>query len=175
MAEGKGMWRKMRDAAEASVERASNTYHGLTLQPDGTMLYRRETQPTAGAVARVETAGEISNRVTVSRMLLTGPFAFALKKKRDARELYLTVEGVDATWVLEIDPKEGGKAREFAARVCTAGRRNAAPASDTTEAPTTPHAAGDVAEQLTKLAALRDQGILTDEEFATQKARLLMG
>ena len=31
----------------------------------------------------------------------------------------------------------------------------------------------DVADQLVKLAALRDQGILTDEEFAQQKARLL--
>ncbi|MEI8133688.1 MAG: PH domain-containing protein [bacterium] len=31
----------------------------------------------------------------------------------------------------------------------------------------------DVADQLVKLAALRDQGILTDEEFAQQKAKLL--
>jgi hypothetical protein len=29
------------------------------------------------------------------------------------------------------------------------------------------------AEELTKLAALRDQGVLTDAEFATQKARIL--
>jgi hypothetical protein len=32
---------------------------------------------------------------------------------------------------------------------------------------------GDLADQLRKLAALRDEGILTDEEFAAQKARLL--
>lgn len=31
----------------------------------------------------------------------------------------------------------------------------------------------DVADQLRKLAELRDQGILTDEEFAVQKARVL--
>lgn len=31
----------------------------------------------------------------------------------------------------------------------------------------------DVASQLKELAALRDQGILTDEEFATQKAKIL--
>jgi hypothetical protein len=31
----------------------------------------------------------------------------------------------------------------------------------------------DVADQLTKLAALRDQGILTEEEFGAQKAKLL--
>jgi hypothetical protein len=31
----------------------------------------------------------------------------------------------------------------------------------------------DVADELTKLATLRDRGILTDAEFATQKAKLL--
>jgi hypothetical protein len=34
-------------------------------------------------------------------------------------------------------------------------------------------AGGDVIAQLKDLAALRDQGILTDEEFAAQKARIL--
>jgi hypothetical protein len=33
----------------------------------------------------------------------------------------------------------------------------------------------DMIEQLTKLAALKDQGILTEEEFAAQKARILAG
>ncbi len=31
----------------------------------------------------------------------------------------------------------------------------------------------DLAEELTKLAGLHERGILTDEEFSTQKARLL--
>ena len=34
-------------------------------------------------------------------------------------------------------------------------------------------AAPDPIEQLTQLAALKDQGILTEEEFAAQKARIL--
>lgn len=34
-------------------------------------------------------------------------------------------------------------------------------------------AAADPVAQLKELAALRDQGVLTDEEFAAQKARLL--
>ena len=38
---------------------------------------------------------------------------------------------------------------------------------------TTPAQAPDVADQLRKLADLRDQGILTDDEFAAQKAKLL--
>ena len=39
--------------------------------------------------------------------------------------------------------------------------------------PSQPTASVDVAEQLRKLAALRDEGILSDEEFAAQKVRLL--
>jgi Short C-terminal domain len=31
----------------------------------------------------------------------------------------------------------------------------------------------DVADQLRKLAELRDQGVLTDDEFAAQKTKLL--
>ena len=33
----------------------------------------------------------------------------------------------------------------------------------------------DPIEQLTKLGALRDQGILTEEEFAAEKAKILNG
>jgi hypothetical protein len=41
----------------------------------------------------------------------------------------------------------------------------AAPAADT----------GDMVQQLKDLAALKEQGILTDEEFAVQKAKILNG
>jgi hypothetical protein len=41
-------------------------------------------------------------------------------------------------------------------------------------APPAPAAApSDLVSQLKELAALKEQGVLTDEEFATQKARLL--
>ncbi|GIU85908.1 MAG: hypothetical protein KatS3mg009_0423 [Acidimicrobiia bacterium] len=42
-------------------------------------------------------------------------------------------------------------------------------------APAAPPAATDTVTQLKELAALRDQGVLTDEEFAAQKARILGG
>jgi hypothetical protein len=49
------------------------------------------------------------------------------------------------------------------------------PAPAYQEPPPPPPAApaADPIEQLQKLAALKDQGILTDEEFAAQKAKLL--
>jgi len=40
-------------------------------------------------------------------------------------------------------------------------------------APAAPAAPVNVAEQLKDLAALKDQGVLTEEEFAAQKAKLL--
>jgi len=39
--------------------------------------------------------------------------------------------------------------------------------------PQAPAPAADPIEQLTKLGELRDQGVLTEEEFAAQKAKLL--
>jgi hypothetical protein len=39
--------------------------------------------------------------------------------------------------------------------------------------PAAPVAAQDPIEQLKDLAALREQGVLTDEEFAVQKAKIL--
>ena len=50
----------------------------------------------------------------------------------------------------------------------------AAPAAPA-PAPAPAPAAGSVVEQLTQLAALRDQGILTDAEFDAQKQRVLAG
>jgi hypothetical protein len=49
----------------------------------------------------------------------------------------------------------------------------AEPAQAAPPPPPPPPPAPDPIEQLTKLAALKDQGILTEEEFARQKARLL--
>jgi Protein of unknown function (DUF2510)/Short C-terminal domain/Bacterial PH domain len=43
------------------------------------------------------------------------------------------------------------------------------------QAPPAPGPGVDLADQLRKLADLRDQGVLTEEEFAAQKARLLGG
>jgi hypothetical protein len=53
----------------------------------------------------------------------------------------------------------------------------AAPPQEEYYAPPAPAEAEapDPIEQLTKLAALKDQGVLTEEEFAAQKAKILAG
>jgi Short C-terminal domain len=49
------------------------------------------------------------------------------------------------------------------------------PAYAAPEPPPSAAPAADPIQQLKDLAALRDQGVLTDEEFETQKARVLGG
>ena len=52
----------------------------------------------------------------------------------------------------------------------------AAPQEPYAPPPAAPAASGDDrVEQLKELAALKDQGVLTDEEFAAEKARVLAG
>ena len=69
------------------------------------------------ATARVETAGQIQERVTATRLVAVGLFAFAFKKKKDDRELYLSVEGDGWGFVVDVDPSKGREAREFAMKI----------------------------------------------------------
>ena len=60
-----------------------------------------------------------------------------------------------------------------------AGAGDAAPSARTppvlpTPAPPLPSGGGELAEQLSRLADLHGAGLLTDDEFAAAKARLLM-
>lgn len=108
-------------AAKAPIAHLDDVY----LYPDRVKRLGKEKGEfaLAGVQASVESVGELQRRVTVTRMALTGPFAFALKKKRDERDLFLTIEGPDFQWVIEVDPKKGADARQFAAKINTAARQ----------------------------------------------------
>ena len=66
--------------------------------------------------------------------------------------------------------KQAVKCRELEDRLRNLGIRDKFRA---TTAPEAPGGGGDVADQIAKLASLRDQGILNDHEFETKKAQLL--
>lgn len=89
---------------------------------DGVALYKdrvergRETFPLAGVSARVESGRELTSRVTGTRLLALGLFAFAAKKKSGG-ESYLTVEGPGFFWSIEVNRKKQPEARKFAAAV----------------------------------------------------------
>lgn len=104
-----------------SEARRTQAFAGVLLEPKkGTVSYKRE-KVTLPAIATVESAGDLRRRVTATRLVLTGVFALALKKKQDDRELFLTIEGADgASFVVDVDPKKQLEARRFAAAVNSA-------------------------------------------------------
>ena len=91
-------------------------------QATKTITFAGQGGSVVGVTATVETAGEITRRVTATRILATGVFALALKKKKDDRELYLIVEGETFSFAAECDPKQGSTARQFAAAINTVSK-----------------------------------------------------
>lgn len=71
-----------------------------------------ETKPLEGTVARIESGSELESRVTVTRLVALGVFAFALKKKKGG-EKYVTIEGDDFVWAIEVDRKQSKEAFIF--------------------------------------------------------------
>jgi len=146
----------------------SNTYEGITIHEDR-IESKEGGGPLPGARAIVDTAGEIDKRITATRLILTGPLAFGLRKKKDNRELYLLVEGQGWAISKQLRPDQGAKARAFAARINAAG--SAATVDDELSATTT-NETPDVISQIRQLGGLRDQGLITPEEFEDKKAEL---
>jgi hypothetical protein len=86
---------------------------GLRIR-NGEVIHRSGRGPIAGATAHVETSGDIERRITATRLLLTGPFALALRKKKDHRALYLTIDGQGFQILVELRPKQERAARTWA-------------------------------------------------------------
>jgi len=156
-----------RDRFEAARVRRESTFAGIEIKDD-----RIESAQggglIAGARATVDAAGQLTARITATRLVLTGPLALGMRKKVDHRELYLIVEGVGWAISVAVDPDQGAKARAFAARINAAG--SVAAAAGSTEEPA---AAVDIPDQIRQLGALRDAGLLTQDEFASKKTELL--
>jgi len=135
--------------------------------------------PVKGLVARVEEGGTVNRRMTVTRMATLGLAAAALPKRLDDRETYFTIEGPQTVIVHQIpvkkNPTFGVEARKFAAQVNRLGGAASADmasgAPEPEQANRTPDA--DIVKQIEQLAALRDAGHLTEDEFAAKKAELL--
>lgn len=90
----------------------------LTLTKDSISkgVLAKETHPLTGVTARVENEEQIRTRVTATRLLAIGLFAFAAKKKSGG-ESFLTVEGPDFFWTIKVDRKKKDKAIKFASKV----------------------------------------------------------
>lgn len=73
-------------------------------------------RPLAGVEAVVESGEALEKRVTLTRLVGLGVFAFAAKKKSGG-ESYLLIEGPDFAWTFEVKRGDQGAARTFGAAV----------------------------------------------------------
>lgn len=75
-----------------------------------------------GVTARVEGGEDLRQRITLTRIALLGVLAVALPKKYGG-EKFLTIEGDDFVWAMEVDRKHVNDAQKFAAEVNTASKK----------------------------------------------------
>lgn len=101
-------------------------FAGIRLENGMIRRAGRPDLPLAGAHATVETAGQITQRLSAPRIVGLGVFALAAPKRRDNRELYLHVDTLDGEFVVEVDPSKGVEARRFATAINNLGRQYAA-------------------------------------------------
>lgn len=165
--EGRAQAELEKERNRAHWQWLQNTFAGVVLE-DGQIDSPHGGGPVAGARAVVDTVGQLTARITATRLVLTGPLALGWRKRVDTRELYLMIEGVGWAISVPVDPDQGPKARAFAAKV-----NAAASAAAASKSPTDVGAEPDIADQIRKLGELRDAGILTEDEFATKKTQLL--
>lgn len=115
----------------------------------------------------IEGKDEVNRRVTVTRLLAVGIFAFALKKKSKDQEAYITVELTDGQEVIFfVDNVAPMKLKTKLAGITSLVKQGQVSQQQTATG-------GNVADELTKLADLKDKGILTQAEFDAKKKQLL--
>ena len=147
------------------------------------LRYGYESVDVCGARAHVETAGDIDRRVTATRLLLTGPLAFGLRKKKDHREVFLTIEGDGFAWAIQVKPQQLGDAHRFAALVNDASskaslEKSRPPLTRTFEPSERTNEAGgegkyvEMSERLKELNARLLDGSITTTEFTQRRAEL---
>ena len=152
--------------AGASLITSSSSKFGFNLSEDS-ISKGLETKPLNDVTARLESGSELQARVTMTRLVALGVFAFAAKKKKGG-EKYLTIEGPDFVWTAEVkrDKKDIDKAMKFINQINTNSKiysKSMQITSSTTS----------IDDELKKFKELLDSGAITQEEFEIQKSKLL--
>ena len=152
--------------AGASLIPSSISNFGFKLSEDS-ISKGFEKKPLNDVTARLESGSELQARVTMTRLVALGVFAFAAKKKKGG-EKYLTIEGPDFVWTAEVkrDKKDIDKAMKFINQVNTNSKIYSKPMQINSSTIS-------IADELKKFKELLDSGAISQEEFEIQKAKLL--
>jgi len=118
----------------------------------------------------IKTDEQISNDVTLTRLLALGVLAFGLKKKNKNTVNYLIVDytdsGIDCTAIFSGDKVPKIYSQLFAARQKYLAANPPEPAPSAMPA-------DDVYSEIEKLHGLMEKGIITADEFTSKKQQLL--
>lgn len=173
---------------------STNRKGELALQPVGVAAFKRRPTLTADAVAAWEeilsekrggAAGAVSKVARAALPGVAGKAASAAIDSATAAQHTVRVDWVDGSQSLIQLPDKLFQHLAILLKDCQV--ETAAPIASASTPASPPSVIGqlttlagavrapqpDVTEQIAKLAALRDQGILTEEEFAAKKAELL--
>lgn len=127
---------------------------------------------------------QVGKRITASRLLLTGPLALAWKKETKS-PCFIVVRGTFGEFIFEVKKKSVQELRGELApwksvlRALAAETNEAANSTALNEPAGAEPASAQAApgserlELLKQLGELRASGVLTEEEFAAEKARIL--
>ncbi len=96
----------------------------------------------------------------------------AKNREVDTRELYLLVEGPNWAYTVPFAPDAGLALREFALQINLIAKQHWDRADPSAKEPS-PAPSNDSVAKLRELGKLKDEGILTEDEFAAAKAKLL--
>ena len=115
----------------------------------------------------VEGQEETRRRVTAARMIAVGMLALAMPKEENTSYAYMTVAAADGDLVVRM---EGVRPQELKVQLGDVLRR---PAAEPEGGRPGSGAGVDLAGQVARLGDLHRSGVLTDEEFAAAKRKLL--
>ena len=145
----------------------------LKLNPDEGITWRANLGPKViipwASIETIDIDGESTSRMTLTRVVTVGVFALGAKKKTDTTMVIVTPT---KEFSFEFEKTQPTVVRNKMRPVLSALSAASATAMEAPLAVAPPLAVG-VPEQIQQLAALRDQGILTAEEFDAKKAELL--
>ncbi len=164
---GRRQKRPRRGRDRSRRKRAGNNADGVRAQPGYIRRALGRSSCRVQQVVTPETAG--SNYVSNGKFPWAASGLLGATKKKDTRDVYLAVESTDGGFLAEVAPDRQKAAREIAVKINVLGKQLQPAAPATSEAATN----GDIPDQIRKLTQLRDQGILTEEEFEPKKTELL--
>jgi len=156
-----------------------SVYHDRIVDHEGNHLpFNGDVEAVADAAGNIAVTRGRNLAAKGVGTLALGPIGLffmgnAKERQTDTRELYLLVEGPNWAYTHAFQPELGEALRGFAQQINVAARQHRQHHEPGPSSSESPAASTSIASELRELASLRDEGLLTPEEFEAEKVKLL--